>query len=268
MININTIKTDNFTMEYFKFGTGKRNFVILPGLSVQSVMGSADAISGAFNIGQDDFTFYVIDRKKELPQEYSIYDMARDTAEAVKALGLKDNYFFGASQGGMVAMTIAIEYPELVKKLAIASTSSHVTDEQYENLDKWIELARKGEKEKLYLCFGEMIYPPAVFEQFREYFIETSKTVTDDDLKRFIILASGTKDFNVTDRLSEIHCPVLTTGTFEDRVLDSDATLEIAENLDYRPDFQLYLYNGFGHASFDTAPDFKKRVYDFFMEGE
>ncbi|SEM36725.1 Pimeloyl-ACP methyl ester carboxylesterase [Butyrivibrio sp. ob235] len=266
MININTVKASDFSMDYFKFGAGPRNMVILPGLSVQSVMGSADAVADAFTMAVNDFTVYTIDRRKELPPEYSVYDMARDTAEVIKQLGLSDIYLFGASQGGMIAMTIAIEYPELVKKLALASTSSHVTDEQFESLNKWIELAKKGDKEGLYLCFGKMVYPSAVFEQFRDYFINSAKTVTDDELRRFIIIANGAQNFNITDKLKEIRCPVMTTGTFEDEVLDSDATMEIAEQLDEEHEFKLYMYTGLGHASFDTAPDYKKRVYDFFME--
>lgn len=265
MIKVETVKTPDFSMDYFKFGKGERIFVILPGVSVQSVMESADAVAAAFAEAHEDFTFYCFDRRKELPAEYSIYDMARDTTEAIKQLGLSDIYLFGASQGGMIAMTIAIENPKLVKKLALASTSSHITEQQYESLNKWVELAKKGDREGLYLCFGQMVYPPATFEQFKQYFIDTSKTVTDEDLERFIIIASGTKDFNVTDRLKEIQCPVLTTGTFEDEVLDSDATMEIAQELDDKEGFKLFLYTGFGHASFDTAPDFRKRVYDFFL---
>ena len=37
-VQIETIKTGSFTMDYFKFGHGKEVFVILPGLSLQSVM--------------------------------------------------------------------------------------------------------------------------------------------------------------------------------------------------------------------------------------
>lgn len=268
MIPIETVKTEDFSMDYFKYGKGPRTMVLVPGISVKSVMNDADAVADAFSISHDDFTTYVIDRRKELPPEYSVLDMARDTAGAIKQLGLTDIYIFGASQGGMIAMTIAIEHPELVKKMALASTSSHITDEQYEALKEWKELAEKGDRTGLYLRFGEMIYPPAVFEQFKDYFIETSKTVTDEELERFVILASGTKGFDVSDRLQEIKCPVLTTGTFEDAVLDSDATMEIAEKLDYRDDFRLYMYTGFGHASFDTAPDYRKRVMDFFLDGE
>lgn len=266
MAQIYTVQTDDYSMNYFKFGTGKRNLVIIPGLSIQSVMGVADSVAEAFNMAQDEFTFYVFDRRNELPSEYKVYDMARDTAKVIRKLGLTDIYLFGASQGGMISMTLAIENPDLVKKLALASTSSHVTDEQFTTLSKWIDLAKKGDKKGLYLSYGEDIYPPAVFEQFKDFFAESSKAVTDDEMKRFIIIASGIKDFNVSDRLKEIQCPVLTTGTFEDMVLDSDATMEIAENLDFKKDFHLYMYTGFGHASFDTAPDYKKRVIEFFLE--
>ena len=90
--------------------------------------------------------------------------------------------------------------------------------------------------------------------------------MTDEDLSKFIILARSIRDFNISDELSKINCPVLALGVYEDAVLDSDATMEIAENLDDKPDFSLYMYKGYGHAAFDTAPDYKKRVLDFFLK--
>ena len=79
-------------------------------------------------------------------------------------------------------------------------------------------------------------------------------------------MAEGTRDFNVTERLPEIQCPVLAIGVFEDAVLDSDATMEIAEKLDFRPDFRLYMYVGHGHAAYDTAPDYRQRIMQFFAD--
>ncbi len=266
MVKKETVRTDDYSMNYFSFGSGKRTLVIVPGLTVKSIMNAATEVEAAFTLMHADFTVYVFDRRNELPPKYSVYDMASDTARVIEQLGLKDIFLYGASQGGMIAMTIAIEHPELIKKLALASTSSHVTREQYDALNKWIRAAENGDRAGLYLSYGGMIYPPDVFEQFRDYFLDISRSVTDEELRRFIIIASGAKDFNVTDRLKEIQCPVLTTGSFEDMVLDSDATMEIAEELDYKKDFHLYMYTGFGHASFDTAPDYRKRLYDFFMQ--
>ena len=265
-IPIECVKTKDFTMRYFRFGHGSRPLVILPGLSVQSVMGSADAVAQAYDALAQDYTIYLFDRRETLPDVYSVEEMARDTAEAMLALGLKDVYLFGASQGGMMALVIAIEYPELVKKLVLGSTSAHVLPEQFRSIERWIALAEANDPVGLYLSFGEEIYPPAVFRQFREALIAAGKIVTEAELRRFIILARGIEGFDVSNRVAEIQCPVLAIGVFEDAVLDSDATMEIAEKLDLKPNFRLYLYTGYGHAAFDTAPDYRERIKRFFEE--
>ena len=265
-MQIENVKTGSFSMDFFRFGKGERTLVILPGLSVQSVMGAADAVADAYKSLEEKFTIYLFDRRRDLPPVYSVHDMARDTAGAFKALGLENVCLFGASQGGMIALVLAIEYPELVGRMVLGSSSAHVRPEQFDVLQEWIDLAKAGDKKGLYLAFGKEIYPPAVFEQYRDVLAAAASTVTDDDLARFIILAEGTKGFDVVKDLDRIKCPVLAIGVFEDSVLDSDATMEIAENLDDRPDFRLYMYTGFGHAAFDTAPDYRERLLKFFTD--
>ena len=265
-ILIETVKTQRFSMDFFRFGEGKKKLVILPGLSVQSVMGAADAIAAAYQSLTDRYTIYVFDRRADLPAAYSVHDMARDTAEAFQALGLRDVCLFGASQGGMIALVLAIEHPALVGRMVLGSSSAHVREEQYRVIEEWVRLAKAEDREGLYLSFGREIYPPSVFEQYREALLAAAGTVTDRDLARFVILAEGTKGFNVISELGRIRCPVLAIGVFEDSVLDSDATMEIAEKLDCRPDFRLYLYTGYGHAAFDTAPDYRQRILAFFEQ--
>lgn len=253
-------------MEYFRFGKGERTLVILPGLSVQSVMGAADAVASAYRSMVDDFTVYVFDRRRELPPVYTVYDMAQDTADAFRVLNLKNVCLFGASQGGMIALVLAIRYPELVGKLFLGSSSAHVLPQQFSVIENWIGLAERKDREGLYLAFGKDIYPPEVFAQCREMLLEAAAGTTDAELERFVILAEGMRDFDVTQELQRIRCPVYAAGVFEDAVLDADATMEIAEKLDHRDDFRLYMYIGFGHAAFDTAPDYRERMLRFFNE--
>lgn len=263
-VQIKTVRTDRFSMDYFHFGRGEQILVILPGLSVQSVMGAADAIAAAYRPLEDRFTIYVFDRRSDIPPRYPVREMARDTAEAFKALGLQNVCVFGASQGGMIALVMAIEYPELIRKMVLGSTSAHVREAQFRILERWAELARKKDSVGLYLEFGKEIYPPEVYEQYRETLIAAARTVTDADLERFIIFVEGTRDFNVVDELDKISCPVMAVGVYEDSVLDSDATMEIAEKLDDHAEFRLYMYVGYGHAAFDTAPDYRERLLRFF----
>ena len=260
-----TVQTENFSMPWFSFGQGEKPVVILPGLSVTSVVDAAAAVAQEYACLAEDFTVYVFDRRVELPEVYPIAAMAEDTAAAMRQLGLHDVYLFGASQGGMMALVIAIEHPELVKKLALGSTTAHMHPEQAAAANRWLELARAGDGEGLCLAFGEAVYPPAVFAQYREGLALLGRQLREDDLARFQILAADIPHFNVSDRLHELRCPVLAIGVYEDAVVDSDATMEIAEALDERKDFYLFLYNGYGHAAYDTAPDYRERLKKFFL---
>ena len=154
-----SVRTDAFTMHYFRFGCGEKPLVILPGLSVQSVMDSAQAVAEEYAVMADDFTVWLFDRREDLPPAYSVWDMADDTAAAMKALGLRDVCLFGASQGGMIAMCVAIRYPELVGRLALGSTAPEADTAESGVLEKWIALARSGDAVGLYLAFGRAIYP-------------------------------------------------------------------------------------------------------------
>ena len=267
-MSIVTEKIDNgkLKMNFFRFGKGPETLAIIPGMSVQSVMPAADQIAAAYSSFTEDFTVYVFDRRLDMPPVYSVKDMAEDTAQVFMELGLSDVYIFGASQGGMIALEIATEHPELIKKIAVGSTSSNLRNYSSALFDEWIQMAENRDVRGLYLSFGEKLYPRAVFEKFKDTLIASADTVTDEELRRFIICSKGMKGFDISGQLDKIECPILVIGVYEDEVLDSDMTMEMAEHLDAKEDFELYLYKGFGHAAYDTAPDYVERLYRFYMK--
>ena len=253
-------------MDFFKFGRGRKTLVILPGLSVQSVMLSADAIEKAYCSLENDFTIYVFDRRKELPPVYSIDDMANDTAEAMSAAGIGRVCIFGASQGAMTAVKIAARYPELAERLVLASAAERVTDDDSAIFEDWIALAKAGDAEKLYLSFGEAIYPQAAFENLHALLTKAARSVTREDLRRFVVLAGAARNFDATRELEMISCPTLIVGDTDDRIFGSGAAYAIIDRMKNDSDVELHLYNGYGHACYDTAPDFKERILRFLMK--
>ncbi len=265
-IRIETVNAGSFSMDYFKFGQGKETLVILPGISVQSVMLYAESIAGAYRMFADTHTVYVFDRRKELPASYSAGDMARDTAEVFQLLGLGNIRLFGTSQGGRIAMEIAVRHPEMIDKLVLASTSAYVDEAHYQTFEKWTALARAGKKAELYLVFGEAVYPRDIFEQTRTLLTELSKEVTDEELARFIVMSEAMSSPDLSEDLKKISCPVLVTGSLDDKVLGGDASINIAKSLKEQKGVVLYMYNGYGHASYDTAPDYKERLLSFLTQ--
>ena len=263
-VSVKTVTTDSFSMDYCRFGRGKGTLAVLPGISVQSVMPLAEALADAFKAMTDDYTVYVFDRRKDpLPAKYTVQDMADDTAEAMKALGLENVDIFGASQGGMMALIIAADHPELVRKIALGSACAAVSDENYRIFDDLIALAKAGKREELYLAFGKMIYPEDVFEASKDALISAAATVTDEELARFITMTEGMRGFDCTDDLGRISCPVLVTGSWTDAVFGGEAAEKIAEGLKNSVDCRLHIYEAYGHAVYDLAPDYRERMLEF-----
>ena len=265
-LRVETVRTDGFQMDYLRFGHGSRAFVILPGLSVGSVLKFADSIAQAYSPLADHFSVYLFDRRKALPETYSVYDMARDTATAMRTLGLDHVCLFGASQGGMIAMALTADHPGLVGKLLLGSTAAFVDREYIEAIRQWIRLAEAGHAEALYRAFGKAIYPQAVFEQSLDLLDAATKEVTNEDLERFIIQAKALDGFDITGRLPQIHCPVLVLGSRDDAVLGRSSSETLAAAFGESRNCMLHMYNGYGHAAYDLAPDYKQRLLQFCLQ--
>lgn len=251
-----TCKTTAFEMEYFSFGGGRRPFIIIPGVSMHSVMPAAAGIMAGFQAFAEDWTVYVFDRKKNIQEGYSVMDMAEDTAAAMTALGLEDCDIFGASQGGMIAQGIALRHPELVHALYLGSTMARPSSVCQTVMAQWLALAEAGEAAPLNHEVNTRIYSPEFYDRYRGIFQPAEKDATPEEIRRFAVLVKACLQFDVYSQLDAIHCPVFVVGSHADRVLSGEASEELAQRLCC----PLYLYEGYSHAVYDEAPDYRERM--------
>ncbi len=258
------VTANEYTVPYIKFGSGKKTLVILPGLGIQSVIPFASAIKKQYESFCKDYTVYLFERREDMPKAYSVYDMADDTAKAINELGLSDICLFGVSQGGMMAMIIASEFPQLVGKLALGSSAAFVSQESEKVLSEWLSLAQSKDTQGLYLSFGEKVYSAEFFQQHKSAFEDMAKTVTEKDLKRFITLVKGMQGFDAREIIADIKCPVLAIGDTSDNVLGSESTPLIAQLMKNKTNFEMYMYSGCGHAAYDTAEGYTNKLSEFF----
>ncbi|MBR5089811.1 MAG: alpha/beta hydrolase [Ruminiclostridium sp.] len=261
MINIENVRTDAFEMRYFRFGTGDRTMVILPGLSVKSVMESADAIAAGYGMFGNDYTVYVFDRRTDLPDRYNVYDMAHDTEAAFDELGIRGAFVFGTSQGGMIAQVIAAERPELVGKAVLGSTAARLSENTEKLIREWSRLAANGDAEGLVNSFAETVYSEEYRRKYEGAFRVLPRLISADELQRFAILSGGTGDFDLYDELDRIKCPVLVLGAGKDRVLGAEGSEVIAAKV---KNSELYIYPEGSHAAYDEESDYKERIQEFF----
>jgi pimeloyl-ACP methyl ester carboxylesterase len=62
--------------------------------------------------------------RRFVPQQYTLEDMARDTAELIDALELRPAHIVGASMGGMIGQTLAAQFREHVRSLVSIMSST------------------------------------------------------------------------------------------------------------------------------------------------
>ncbi|MBQ9382709.1 MAG: alpha/beta hydrolase [Ruminiclostridium sp.] len=259
-VTIGTAAANGFTMNYFSFGTGERPLVIIPGISIKSVMESAEFVARAYDMFSEHYTVYVLDRRTELPEKYTVDEMGADTAAVMDSLGLRDAYIIGVSQGGCIAQIIAARRPGLVKKMALESTISRLCPESEKVVNEWVELAKKHDKDGLNLVFAKGIYTDSYFERYKDAITVMSRLYTYEELDRFVILAESMSGYTVYDELGKVNCPVLVIGGSEDRIFSPSCFKETAEKLHG----ELHIFEGYGHACYDEAPEAKQLIFEFF----
>lgn len=247
-------------INYFSFGNGNKPFVIIPGLSLKSVMLSADAVADAYQQFSTDYRVYVFDRAKNIDSQYTIEKMADDIASGMIELGISKACVFGASQGGMIAQVLAIKYPQLVSKLALGSSASRMNSTAESVISHWIQLAESKDIVALNHDIFTHLYSVEFLSGFSDDVLHAIESDgTEEEMTRFSFLANACIGFDVYNHLDSIKCPVLVLGAKNDMVLTGNASVEIADKINC----DLHMYDA-GHAVYDEAPDYKDRLIQFF----
>lgn len=254
---------DGVRMDYITFGSGSRLLVMIQGLNTRGVRGSSVPLAFMYRLFAKAYTVYLFDRRADVFEGMTIRDLAHDLARAMDALGIKEADILGVSQGGMIAQVLAIERPDLVRRLALAVTLCRANDTVRNVINGWIAMVSRGDMKALVADMAEKMYSDAYLKRYRPLLPLLTILQRPKDVRRFVILASACLTCDTFDELEKIQCPVFVIGGRQDRVVGSGACEDIAKRLGCK----VHLYETLGHAAYEEAGDFNRRVYDFFMEG-
>ena len=166
MLRNGSVPIDDTDMYYVSFGAGKKQLVVLPGLSdgLATVKGKALVLSPPYRKFFKDYTVYMFSRKNDMPEGYSIRDMAADQIQAMKSLEIDQAYLLGVSQGGMIAQCMAIDHPDMVKKLILAVTAPNANPIVQNAVTLWIDMATRGDHTALMVDTAEKMYSEAYLQ--------------------------------------------------------------------------------------------------------
>lgn len=256
------VKLGDMEMSYVSFGKGEKAFILLPGLSdgLATVKGKALLLAKPYSCFFDRYTVYMFSRKNKMPEGYSIRDMAEDQAKAMEILGIKKASVMGVSQGGMIAQYLTIDHAEMLEKLVVAVSAPYANDTVQACVENWISLAKDGQYKQLMVDMNEKSYSEEYLKKYQRFYPIIGAAMKRIRYDRFFINAKAILAFDALDHLSEITCPTFIIGGTEDKIVGTDAVYEMKERI---ANSELYLYEGLGHAAFEEAADFNKRVFQF-----
>jgi pimeloyl-ACP methyl ester carboxylesterase len=257
-----SVKIGRGNIDYAVFGKGSRPMVIIPGLTLRDVKGAGAGLAFSFRKFAKCYRVYVFDKVNEVPEGYTVKDMATDTAEAMRSLGIKDACVYGVSLGGMVAQYLAIDHPDLVEKLALGVTLSRSNKTVEGAIERWVAFAESDNFGGIVKDMMKVMYSERYVKRYGWLFPLLSKLAVPKNKERFIRLAKSCLTCDTYDMLDKIQCPVLVIGGRQDKIVSGEASEEIAEKLGC----SLYMYEDLGHAAYTEAKDFNRRVFDFLQE--
>jgi pimeloyl-ACP methyl ester carboxylesterase len=245
--------------DYISFGNGPKSLVMIQGLNTNGIKGTTITLAYMYRIFAKDYTVYLFDRRPEVHDGITVRDMAADIAAAMDALGIEKADVIGVSQGGMIGQYLAIDRPDLVNKLVLAVTLSKNNKTVEEVIANWVELTEQGNIKQLVKDMAEKMYSESYVKRYKPFLPLLTVLQKPKDVPRFIRLAKSCLTCNAYDELQKIQCPVLVLGGRQDKVVGGTASEEIAQKLNC----EIYMYDEFGHAAYEEAKDFNKRIYEF-----
>jgi 3-oxoadipate enol-lactonase len=195
---------------------------------------------------------------------YSVRMMAEDAVAVLDTAGVERAHLLGTSLGGMVALQVALDWPERVDRLVLACTTPGGAGAA-PMPDRTVRLMQEAATlppEVALRRFVENAFGPAPEPALVDRIME-HRLATAQQPAAWAAQAAAGAAFDVLDRIDEIRAPTLVLTGDEDAVVDPHNSELLAQRI---PGARLEVFSGAGHLFFWERPGrFVQLVEEFLV---
>lgn len=183
---------------------------------------------------------------------YSLPFLAKDLADLLTDLKIREACVVGVAVGAMIALQTVLNYPEKVKALVLAEGCSEIDPSVEEYTEsRAARVEREGMRAAVDVTIDRAFSPgfaeshPDVIREFRGDFLA-------NDPRGYASASRVVVGLNLTGRLNEVRCPTFLLVGELDRLLPPSGSRLIQRHI---PGSRLEILPGVGHFSPIEAPD-------------
>jgi len=231
-------------------GIGPYPLVVLQGLLFENkpLRGvEAWGMLGLYRFLGERFTVYVISRRPGLPVGYAMADMARDYATTIRQEFGEAVDVIGTSTGGSIALHLAADHPDVVRRLVIHS-SAHTLGDAGKRVQLEVgALAAEHLWREAWAALLRFTIPTGALSRPVVWLASHLMAMgAPDDPSDLVITIEAEDRHAFRERLGEIVAPTLVVGGARDPFYSEKLFRETAEGI---PDARLVVYPRMGHPA-------------------
>lgn len=194
---------------------------------------------------------------------YSLPQMAFDAVAVLDQEGIDRAHVVGASMGGAIAQTLAIDHPDRVASLTLACTACRNHAWRRELLLRWADIATEQGVAAMSREAARWMIGPRSFRRLLPAFGALGPLALGRAAHAFVsqVHAILTADESYAERLAEVAVPALVLVGNQDILTPRGDSEELAERL---PDAELVVISGAAHGFMvEHASTFNRVLLDF-----
>lgn len=237
-------------LPFNRTGHGAKTLVVFQGLVFENK--PLDRLSAYFAAGlyrflEDDFTVFMVGRRPNLPDGYTMRDMAHDYAAAIEQEFSGPVDVIGTSTGGPIALHFAADHPGLLRRLVIHSSAYTLTEAGKAVQLEVARLAERGRWREAYAKLLWFVWPPTLLGKFMTGLASRVMAFsTPADASDLVVTIQAEDAHACKERLGEVAAPTLFVAGADDPGYSEMLIRATAAGI---PNCRLILYPGMGHPA-------------------
>ena len=147
---------------------------------------------------------------------YSMKMFAADLAGLLAGLGITSAHVVGISLGGAIAMQFAMDNAAIVKTLTVVNSGPSLggtLEQRRQEIERRVGVVQQYGMRAMGQALASNLFPAPEQAALRETFVERW---AENDPAAYIEATRSMQDWDVTDQLGTIHCPVLVIAADQD----------------------------------------------------